>query len=208
MPPRLRIECPEWAGHQDPDDAGAWENDTPRSPLPPGPGSLPSSPSARKTKSRAARAYHRINSLKDAKVRAGVPASGATGAALNNHPPADSAGGCPVPPPSPLWSPFRWSGLPANAGGRSAAPRPSNWLLPTHRQPCAQNALERPGPPRAPPSPCPHLPFLPQVLVVTDMHRTESALDPALFQYHQHFESPWQLVGKTHLSEVRPLVQG
>ena len=105
MPPRLRIECPEWAGHQDPDDAGAWENDTPRSPLPPGPGSLPSSPSARKTKSRAARAYHRINSLKDAKVRAGVPASGATGAALNNHPPADSAGGCPVPPPTPLWSP-------------------------------------------------------------------------------------------------------
>lgn len=89
-------------------------------------------------------------------------------------------------------------------------PGPGNWLLPTHRQPCAQNTLERPGPPRrasltlSPPT----SPSLPQVLVVTDMHRTESALDPALFQYHQHFESPWQLVGKTHLSEVRPLAQG
>lgn len=42
-----------------------------------------------------------------------------------------------------------------------------------------------------------------QVLVVSDLHRTESAMDPALFQYHQHFEGPWQLVGKTSLSEVR-----
>ena len=42
-----------------------------------------------------------------------------------------------------------------------------------------------------------------QVLVVSEMHRTESAMDPSLFQYHQHFESPWHLVGKTHLSEVR-----
>ena len=67
MPPRLRIQPPEWAG-PDPDD-GVWESDTPRSPLAPGGvGSLPSSPSARKTKSRAARTYHRINSLKDAKV--------------------------------------------------------------------------------------------------------------------------------------------
>ncbi|KAL4427957.1 hypothetical protein ABPG75_002046 [Micractinium tetrahymenae] len=41
-----------------------------------------------------------------------------------------------------------------------------------------------------------------KVLVVSDMHRTESAMDPALFLYHQHFESPWQLVGKTSLSEV------
>ena len=43
--------------------------------------------------------------------------------------------------------------------------------------------------------------------MVTDMHRTESALDPALFQYHQHFDSPWQLVGKTHHSEVRRVTQ-
>ena len=43
----------------------------------------------------------------------------------------------------------------------------------------------------------------PQVLVVSDLHRSESAVDPSLFQYHQHFESPWQLVGKTSLSEVR-----
>lgn len=40
------------------------------------------------------------------------------------------------------------------------------------------------------------------MLLVSDMHRTESAMDPSLFQYHQHFEAPWQLVGKTHLSEV------
>ena len=40
------------------------------------------------------------------------------------------------------------------------------------------------------------------------MHRTESAMDPSLFQYHQHFESPWQLVGKTHLSEVRQRSSG
>lgn len=44
-----------------------------------------------------------------------------------------------------------------------------------------------------------------QVLVVSEMHRTESAMDPSLFQYHQHFESPWTLVGKTHMSEVRVL---
>lgn len=52
------------------------------------------------------------------------------------------------------------------------------------------------------------LPVTMQVLVVSDMHRTESAMDPALFQYHQHFESPWQLVGKTSLSEVSWAEQG
>lgn len=53
--------------------------------------------------------------------------------------------------------------------------------------------------------PCGRLFSLCQVLVVSDMHRTESAMDPSLFQYEQHFESPWQLVGKTHLSEVGAL---
>ena len=36
------------------------------------------------------------------------------------------------------------------------------------------------------------------------MNRTESVLDPSLFHFESHFESPWQLVGKTRLSEVRP----
>lgn len=38
---------------------------------------------------------------------------------------------------------------------------------------------------------------------MSGLHRSESSLDPSLFQYHQHFEGAWQLVGKTHLSEVR-----
>lgn len=56
----------EW--QQPLDGEGDWlSDDTPRSPLA-APSSLPSSPSARKTKSRAARNYTRINSLRDAKV--------------------------------------------------------------------------------------------------------------------------------------------
>lgn len=47
-----------------------------------------------------------------------------------------------------------------------------------------------------------------QVLVTSELHRTESTADPSLFQYHHHFETPWQLVGKTHLSEVRPRCGG
>ena len=50
--------------------------------------------------------------------------------------------------------------------------------------------------------PCAHPPPA-QVLVTSDLHRSESAADPSLFQYHHHFDAPWQLVGKTHLSEVR-----
>lgn len=65
MLPKLSI--PTWAPPDD-GEADDWGDDTPRSPLQPA-GSLPSSPSARKTKSRAVRSYHRINSLKDAKVR-------------------------------------------------------------------------------------------------------------------------------------------
>lgn len=209
MPPRLRIECPEWVG-QDPEDAGAWETDTPRSPLPPGlPGSLPSSPSARKTKSRAARAYHRISSLKDAKVRAAGASGGHRRPPPNNRPPADSSAGRPAargrPPslpgsPAGLWQPVGQQrqlprGLQAlqlAAAKRPGAARPECARL--VRAPPPRLTTVRPHPPPSP---------LPQVLVVTDMHRSESALDPALFQYHQHFESPWQLVGKTHLSEVR-----
>ncbi|KAL4858673.1 Wee1-like protein kinase [Chlorella vulgaris] len=41
-----------------------------------------------------------------------------------------------------------------------------------------------------------------KVLLVSEMHRTESDMDPSLFQYHDHFDSPWTLVGKTHSSEV------
>lgn len=40
------------------------------------------------------------------------------------------------------------------------------------------------------------------MLLVSEMHRTESDMDPSLFQYHDHFDSPWTLVGKTHSSEV------
>ena len=66
-----------------------------------------------------------------------------------------------------------------------------------------------PPPPEVPPALCPSpapLPrTAPQVLLVSDnMNRTESVLDPSLFHFESHFESPWQLVGKTRLSEVRP----
>lgn len=67
MLPRLNI--PDWRPPPD-GEAGPWEEDTPREPREacrPA-GSLPASPSARKTKSRAARSYVRSNSLRDAKV--------------------------------------------------------------------------------------------------------------------------------------------
>ena len=40
-----------------------------------------------------------------------------------------------------------------------------------------------------------------QVLLVTDMRRSESLLDSDLFQYHNHFEF-LGLLGKTQSSEV------
>ena len=69
MLPQLSI--PDWQPPADGEAGGGWEvDDTPRD-SPRLPGSLPSSPSARKTKSRASRAYVRTNSLKDAKVGGG-----------------------------------------------------------------------------------------------------------------------------------------
>lgn len=212
-----RLDIPDWRPPPD-GEAGLWEEDTPRDPCRPA-GSLPASPSARKTKSRAAKSYVRSNSLRDAKVsqwdccrpgqqpRRLSPCGGRT----------ECCGYCPV---LLLWAQLLSASAECGLHLRGCwhADRPSPLLrAPTpvpHELQHSCRGLRAPSHLRCPraailqPSiPAPTLPVAPfsQVLVVSDMHRTESALDPALFQYHQHFESPWQLVGKTSLSEVRQL---
>ena len=191
--PALTLQLPEWAP---PHDGEADWGETPRSPLPPGPGSLPSSPSARKTKSRAARACHRINSLRDAKVRGPPPATPPVTSWRNNRRltwtwrPARPLPACPEGWPGLGGLPARHHGLPqALTACTHAAPSGRCRRLLASRDMAARLTHAT--------LTCPT-----QVLVVSDMHRSESAADPALFQYHQHFEGPWKLVGKTHLSEV------
>jgi hypothetical protein len=68
MQPQLSLDVQTWMQPADREAGAGWsEDDTPRD-SPASPGSLPSSPTARKTKSRALRGL-RANSLKEPKVR-------------------------------------------------------------------------------------------------------------------------------------------
>lgn len=141
------LSIPEWAPPDDGEAGWASAEDTPRSPALPG--SLPSSPSARKTRSRAGRVLRHASSLRDTKVRAGR-AGGGSGV---NNPPTHSGGlglGSAVARPAFPWSAA--GGL--RASGRGCGAGMGGCTLPRTR---ATPALPAAARWRS----APHLPHLP-----------------------------------------------